>query len=180
MIVNQFRLKGINYLAPADNLINSTVAEFCYADTFSSAYAEFGHEKSLNCMIACLFRPARLLVNKLSVDYNGDDRQAFNEHNIEARAGMLAKLPANVKNAIHFNFMAIRLKMQADYPYVFQKEESNSNLTISTEKNEGGWLEIVESYIDDKTKLKEVENLNIHIFLRDLNRRIQENEKNKE
>lgn len=107
------------YYGPDDALSNLSFLEFAFADAYFMAYAQIGEEKWLNLLIGTLYRPQCTRYRPRATDYNGDRRQAFNEHLIELHTARLAKLPSAIKLLIFTWYRGCRHALEQRYQLVF-------------------------------------------------------------
>ncbi len=128
---------------PDDKFNSMKFGVFIKADTLASAY--FGAKK-----------PERILNMLVEVLFNCDD------------ASKLHDIP---KFGILYNYLAIRNYLTEKYPAVFPKEKKKSkNITLGKQNN--SWMTIRRQLAGSVLELKNVDNLNLHEVLADLNQKI--------
>jgi len=99
-------INGNMFYGPAHGLTDCSFAEYRHA---FDAYRNFSvkHEPNeLNKLVAILYRPEREHYQdvKLSVDYDGQQREKYNYHLVADRAGIINELPYYQKYAIYLFF----------------------------------------------------------------------------
>jgi len=120
----QVRVRWEVFAGPGDGLDNVLVEEWMIADPAARHYLKSSDEKSLNRMIACMYRP--LVKERKSMD----PRIAFNEYDCERRIKHVARMPRHLKQALLLNYIGMRRQMQEDFPNVFRGKSSGTNFGI--------------------------------------------------
>lgn len=112
---------------PADRLANLTIDEFTYADLFYHNWSTQRTTQNLNRLVAVLYRPKRK-EKYISLDV----RKPFKKEELSQHAGIVEKLPNNVKLTIAMAFQGSREKIIARYKYVFKKGSGKGSYTPFT------------------------------------------------
>lgn len=120
-----FRITGTltKWYGYGNGYMHLTLNEFGTADTYLSAYHLTNDITWLHKFIAVLYRPSNSKILFKAFFNKGDNRVPFNEHLIDDRAKIAAKLPPYIKKAIEYNFIAIRNTKTATHKHVFEKGE---------------------------------------------------------
>jgi len=121
---------------PRGHFQNLSFGEFIFADTFFVLYALHGKAEYLDSFITVLYRPARRVTTKAGLveqnaspedaDWNGDVRQAFNEHQLEVRALRVRHVPALEKLAIVTWYRGCRTQLAQEFADVFVEAEQDA------------------------------------------------------
>lgn len=108
------------WAGPASNFNNLLMAEFVFCEDYFLKYkGDEKDQKSLDNLVAVLYRPRRIFYNG-AMNSKGDARIPFNENECTYRAGKkVAHWPISVKLAILTWYEACRLQMIEDFPGVF-------------------------------------------------------------
>lgn len=123
----------LKFYGPADAFRTMTMGEFLFADTYYFMCLRDKTPELLNKFIATIFRERksriRLAFQKRLA--NRDIRFEFDETLITARAKLLESVPQETKQAILFNYGAVRKDMTVNYKYLFPEK----NVILSEAKN---------------------------------------------
>lgn len=99
-----FAHKGINYRLPGADFADTTAQELCNANIAYVAFAnpDATDAAALDRLIATLCRPRRADLKKFrnSAEWNGDQREPYNDARMLERATALADLDLNIKLVI--------------------------------------------------------------------------------
>jgi len=111
---------------PRGHLRNVLFGEFIFADTFLVLYCLHHKEKYLDQFLTVLYRPARRDASPDDADWNGDVRQAFNEHQLEARTPRVKHVAALEKLAVLAWYRGCRQQLAQEFPAVFVAAEEDA------------------------------------------------------
>lgn len=111
------------FVGPGDALAGVSFGEFMFADTYFCQYALRQAPEALDHFLAALYRPARKGVGPGQADWNGDARQAFNEHNVAHYAQLLRHVADVDKLSVLLWYRGCRAQLQADFPDVFDQAD---------------------------------------------------------
>lgn len=127
-VVNKIRLAKTNFYGPGDGFRNMSGGEFLFAETYYFTYLKDKDPEHLNKFIASIFREKKPILNRLAISIGlakvtfKDIRKEFDETLISARAKLIEKLPQETKQAIVYNYGAVRKDMTNALPYLFPKK----------------------------------------------------------
>ncbi|WP_231424032.1 hypothetical protein [Pedobacter sp. Leaf250] len=113
------QLKKKKHIAPADDLSNLSFGEWCFAHQYYIYYSITKDKEWLIKLIATIYRPVNPLQNPESANYNGDQREAFNENLIEKRALSVADLENHIQLGIMAWFSVALAEVSLARPHVF-------------------------------------------------------------
>jgi hypothetical protein len=159
------------YYGPSDALVYCTFGEFTLACSALDEYQKTGEEKSLDQLVAILYRPQKLFwsIRKHFTD-NQDSRVKFMNRALKKRAGNLGRVDHCVKYSVYLFFNGVLNSLPALYPYVYrQKDEADSQ--------DNGWASLIISLADGKTDDKSLEtimNSNLYNVFIGLNKKAKE------
>ncbi|QHL87403.1 hypothetical protein GU926_08130 [Nibribacter ruber] len=128
-LLPRLRVPGIaNCLRPAlfgprERFRSLSFLEFIYADTYFMSFTQKQTPEKLDRFVACLYREKRwfhFIVKRLT-SYGGDCRQEFNQHLVERRAQLVARLPLEVKLAVLSWYRGCRFELEGEFPLVFSE-----------------------------------------------------------
>jgi hypothetical protein len=125
VLIKNFWHRGRFYIGPQDKFSNVVVQEYGWWDKFFVDYCESKDPRHLDLAIACVYRPisfSRAIIPGKAME---DLRIPFNMFTVEKRADRIAKLPAELKQAIFLQFAGIRQNKIASHPRVYRKTEVN-------------------------------------------------------
>lgn len=163
------------YHGPDDQLSSLTFAEFMHAENYFSKYDLTKNEQFLNGLIAILYRPK---ASKQQFLVSGDHRTAFNPNDVAKRSNKLSRLENDVKQAILFNYAAVRLHFASLFPNVFETpDQDQSQATKENREQTGSWLDIGLSLARKERALgdfKDLEKTNVYLVLKVLDSVIKE------
>ena len=114
---------------PLSYLSNVLFGEFIFADTFFVLYSLHGKQEHLDQFLTVLYRPARQGASPQDADWNGDVRQTFNEHQLEARTRRMQHVPAMEKLAVLTWYRGCRTQLAQEFSSVFLKADENTSTT---------------------------------------------------
>jgi hypothetical protein len=157
----------ISGLIGPDNEYQLTAEEFSFADTAYIAYHRTESAQALNTFAATLLRPKQKFT-WLFKPANGDKREVFNKHSIDARLAIVATMPTDYKLALWFWYHKYRVDMPDKYPFAFGG--GNESKAASS-----GWLDVLLSSAENGTfgNYKQTCETQHHLVFSDMNRRIQ-------
>lgn len=92
------------WVGPGINLTTITWEEYIRAEVSLADYVATKDVKHLDYLVACLWRPARKNIDRMSADYKGDDREEYNDFSIDFRANKAAKIPREDKDIVLYFF----------------------------------------------------------------------------
>lgn len=114
----KFKVKGITYYGPSNEIGNLSIYEFALADGYMIQYTKTGQSTFLDMMIATLFRPSKSK-SKKEYNYGGDRRVDIDsyEHMIEKRSRLIGKKLDRIQKTIilHY-FISSRKELFERYP----------------------------------------------------------------
>ncbi|MGI4833271.1 MAG: hypothetical protein ACRYFK_07400 [Janthinobacterium lividum] len=122
----QLRRGGPTFHGPRDSFRNLLFGEFIFADTFFVLYCLRGRAEHLDQLLATLYRPARAGASPADADWNGDLRHAFNEHHLDTRAPLMARVPAAERLAVLTWYRGCRTQLAQEFPDVFEAAEQDT------------------------------------------------------
>lgn len=109
----RFRHNGLDYILPAEDFADTTALELSVAFMAFTDFVDPDEPDltALDRLIGTLCRPERKDLKAFadSDDWNGDDREPFNESRMMKRAADLASLKMEVKVAV-FNYFEVQAK----------------------------------------------------------------------
>ena len=121
-------------------------------------------------MIATLYRPRRKDYDPSSVDFQGDIREDFNFHLVDARVRRLARLPRAQKLAVLLYYQGCRNQLIATHDRIFSGDESNKPIHHP-------WLQMIRHIPSDKFgSIDQIERQWLHKVLFHLQEMMRENE----
>lgn len=135
-IVNKIKHNKLKLHGPGDGFRNMSGGEFLFAETYYFSYLKDKDPENLNKFIASIFRDKKSLLNRIAISIGlakttiKDIRAEFDETLINARAKLLENLPHETKEAIRYNYGAVRKDMTNRLKYLFPvkpNEEKNGN-----------------------------------------------------
>lgn len=93
--VPSFKPVWKTYYGPSDSFMNMTFGEYTDALRLFHDFHATGDMEILKLITALFYRPKKsfLFIKKRLANYNGDVREPYNSHNIEARAKVLEHAP---------------------------------------------------------------------------------------
>jgi hypothetical protein len=159
------------YFGPADAMVYCTFGEFTMACSALDEYQKTGEEKSLDQLVAILYRPQKFFwfIRKYFTD-NQDPRAKFMNRTLKIRARKLASVDHCIKYSVYLFFNGVLNSLPALYPYVYkQKDEADSQ--------DNGWVSLIISLADGKTDDKSLEtimNSNLYNVFIGLNKKARE------
>lgn len=117
-------VEGGILVGPSDNFGNMNMEEFSFADSFFVKWSlgvpgQARNDRNLDMVCAILYRPVDPAKNSEAADYDGDMREAFNRHNVEARLPLMASVPTENKTAVAVWYEGCREAMINRYSRVF-------------------------------------------------------------
>lgn len=119
-IISFFKIDGLKYYGPADKLFNITFSEFIHTETNLKRFMNSRDVVFLDKLIAILYRKQARDYDPDSKDFNGDRREPFNDHQIDARAAVISKMDHNIKIAIYLFYTGCQNWIMNQFPHVFQ------------------------------------------------------------
>ena len=148
-----FKHRFTRFYGPADKLFNITFKEFIVAETLFRNYSQSQDDSFLSKLIATLYRPKTKNADTLSFEFNGDVREPFNDHIIEARGKRMDSLNPSYRFAIALYYQGCRKFLHTQFSNVFSGSSSSGS------SNHRGYLDLVNSLTNnDVTKTEEVRN----------------------
>lgn len=122
--LKHFRVWFKKYYAPADGLANITIEEFRFLDPMYVNYKKTGETHWLDGIVGILYRKKREDYNPTSVDYKGDIREDFNEHQIIRNSKIASKLSLEKRQLIFLTYEGCRNEIIDSCSNLFNSEES--------------------------------------------------------
>ena len=148
-LFDRFRHRLVMYYGPSDKLFNISFGEFITAETNFNRYVKDKQGEDLDKLIATLYRPKAKNIDPLL--YEGDMREAFNDHLVDGRAAKLKKLDHVIKVGILLYYQGCRKFIMKRFPAVFKKSKKNTTSAVP------GFLALVDALaMDDVTKTQKV------------------------
>lgn len=141
-IVNKIKHNKLKLHGPGDGFRNMSGGEFLFAETYYFAYLKDKDPEDLNKFIASIFRDKKSLLNRIAISIGlakttiKDIRTEFDETLINARAKLLENLPHETKEAIRYNYGAVRKDMTNGLKYLFPKKNETAEAQRRGEKKE--------------------------------------------
>ncbi len=160
-----------NYFGPADAMVYCTFGEFTLVCSTLDEYQKTGELKSLDQLVAILYRPQKFFwsIRKYFTD-NQDPRAKFMNRTLKKRARKLARVDHCIRYSVYLFFNGILNSLPALYPYVYkQKDQADSQ--------DNGWASLIISLADGKTDDKSLEtvmNSNLYNVFIGLNKKARE------
>jgi len=175
-------LKTVNFITEAPSLTNQLIPRFslwplpfalygpsdsCYNINYNElihaqlAYTNYNNTKKteyLNNLVAVLYRPRKIWVNKNSPGWDGDMREPFSAYNYQRRAKLLRFVPFKIKYAIFIFYSGSLALMEKEHPLCFQK----STRTSSTPRQHNPAKELI-NLVPVITKADPTKNKEIYI-----------------
>lgn len=168
-ILQELKVGRIKFIAPDKRLQGVTFGEFIFADTYYMDYAQDSDESKLNKFIACFYR-----------DAVKGKKVPFDEKEIEARAGLIGKLPLHEREAVAMNYGMIREWLERCYIHVFPKVDEESKKPKKKKASNGSWVDVFDNVVgDDLVNEQRYAQLSVMNVLRKMNKAIRENNKKK-
>jgi hypothetical protein len=145
-----------NLYGPDDCLYNVSFEEFLMADRSFYDYLATGNMEHLDRLVAILYRPMRDDYIPNSSDYDGDIRQPFNDHLIDARLEKVASIKSHFKLGVFLFMQGCKYYIAGKFPKVFNKENEG--------KDDGlGYLGLIDHMNGgDPTKNEKIRKLNAY------------------
>ena len=167
-LTQQLIPKFSGLFAPTSEFDNLTMAEWNACEIYYHQYISNNNSTSLDNLVAVLYRMPKKKYDFLK-NIDGDCRVIFNEHECQWMASAkIAFWPDEVKMAILAFYDGCRESVIAMYDLFNQKEETDSA---------PGMFEIMRLLSGERYgNFKEIEQLNVHIALRDMECTKKENE----
>lgn len=106
-------------IAPAEDLSNIGFGEWCFMHQFYVYYAITQDAIWLDKLIACIYRPKDLTQIPDDVNFNGDEREKFNENLLEKRSLSVANIEPHIKLAVLAWFSVALNQVTEIRPHVF-------------------------------------------------------------
>lgn len=147
ILIKELKISRSKLYGPGARFENVEFEEFAFADTLFNKYSTTKKQDWLDQMIAVLYRPKIKKHNPTAADYYGDIRETFNKHNIESRAKLITCIPQKVKEAIVFNYKAIRVWIEHRYPNIFPPSLPGEKIKQTTD-NSIKWSKIIRDLTD--------------------------------
>ncbi|PJJ59446.1 hypothetical protein [Hymenobacter chitinivorans] len=117
------RVGVTRYAGPKSSLGNVLFGEFIFADTYFRAWATCQSAEALHLFLAALYRPVVPGLGPSDPRWQGDQREAFNEHRLEYFAEKLQRLPDDQKLAITTWYRGCRAQLELEFPEVFDVQQ---------------------------------------------------------
>ncbi len=154
---------------PADDFDNLTMGEWNACEIFYNGMVQHkdtesdmvneGDEDALNKLVAVLYRLPKPKYDKV-LNSDGDIRMPFNENEIDFYKKKIARWPAAVKMAIVLWYDGCREHLKEQYD-LFDNADSGDG--------EPGMFELIRGMCGKRYgNFKEVEKMNVHIVMREL------------
>ena len=171
-ILPVIRRRFTKYYGPADQLGNLVFIEFIEAEKAFLEYQKTGYESHLNTLVSVLYRKSKTgKITALNAD--GDLREKFNQHLVEARAAKVASWPLGQRLAIMLFFASCREMIIKQYPAVFPEPEENEVKASGSGPNYG-WLGVLKTLAGHLSQYESTAFTPLGLVLFDLNASILE------
>jgi hypothetical protein len=162
---------GATYFGPKNSNLLAT-EEFSYADKTYQAFFKNQDKKFLNLFVASLFRETSVFTKFKSFlpTFNGDKREVFNKHQLEARAKKMERLSFDVKLTIWFWYHCYRASLPKLHPLVFTAPNESK-------AGDSDWLNVILGLASEGPfgNYNQVCHTQVHLVLRELNRKAEIN-----
>lgn len=124
----QIKIGFKKYAGPADALSNITLNEWARTEQYFVKYRETLDMKYLDLLIAVMYRPIDKAKKPADTNYDGDQREAFNDFNYQLRAKKCAKIKLFTKLSILYFYEGSRdfIFNHPDFAEIFKHKESSS------------------------------------------------------
>lgn len=169
--------KAHRWIGPADNLANLSIKEFAVADSYFLAFMESRDSALLDLLVACLYRPQDSKKNPYRADFDGDMRQAFNEHILESKSKIVRSMSAVDKQRILYFYIGCRNLLHVDYPYLF--EQPDTEQADRNGQKPSDWLDMIRTLPNEKFgTIQQAEKENMHAVFTVVDRMMMDAKKN--
>jgi len=167
VFVKVVRLRLKKWYAPANNFSSMKFGEFIALDMlFTGIFSSQFKESVIYKFVAYYMRPKKRGVR---IDLDSEE--------VSKRLPLVKRINRLEIQAIIANYNDIRESLANSYPYVFGKKKINKKKKFAALGNvKRDWLTIRSELRSDMTKLKLVDNMNVHEVLRDFEFKIKSNE----
>jgi hypothetical protein len=145
--IKRIRTGFIRWLyGPDDGMGYCTFGEFIKAQVRYEAYVKLKNDKSLDELVAILYRPHKFLwFIRKHFTASTDPRVGFLDRTLEKRSVCTGRIDHGVKYAVFLFFSGILGSLPAKFPNVYrQKDDSAGNNSL-------GWAGLVIALADGKT-----------------------------
>jgi hypothetical protein len=129
--------KAATWHGPLGHFQNLLFGEFIFADTFFVLYLLHGKKEYLDKFITVLYRPARRVkaaaglveqdASPEDLDWTGDVRLPFNEHQLDIRTPRVFRVAALEKAAVLTWYRGCRSQLALEFPDVFVEADKDSS-----------------------------------------------------
>lgn len=123
-LVKKIQTGKHRFHGPIDGFRNIITGEFLFAETYYFTYLKTGEEEFLNKLVATLFRERKFFSKKKK----NDIRLQFDETLINARAKLLESVKFKTRQAIMFNYGAVRKDMTKRFRFLFPQRNDDPKL----------------------------------------------------
>lgn len=141
-IINKLKHNKLKLHGPGDGFRNMSGGEWLFAETYYFSYLKDKDPEHLNKFIASIFREKRSTLNRLAVSIGlaniaiRDIRTEFDETLINTRAKLLENLPHETKEAIRYNYGAVRKDITNTLKYLFPVKQDEDKRKKEKDKSE--------------------------------------------
>ena len=123
-IIKKLKYNRLKLCGPENGFRNMTAGEFLFADTYYFTYLRDNNAEILDKFIATIFRKkagifTKVIYRILKRRKFADNRIEFDENLINARAKLIENIVFKIKQAILFNYGAVRKDMTKKFKYLF-------------------------------------------------------------
>ncbi len=141
------RLGWTRYWLPDENFANTSGIELAMANIYYLRFATAPNIDAFAELLAILCRPRRWnwWFRRMSNDYDGDDRIAYNSLKASKEAIKFKNLPIGYSYAILQYFESMNSNFIKSYPEVFEADDSTKQLFANGE----GWIATLEDVAKD-------------------------------
>jgi hypothetical protein len=159
LITSYKYLFGKKLYGPADAFDNLTMGEWNACEIYYDLLVQHEDEGALTNLVAVLYRRAKENYNT-KLDSDGDIRVEFNPNEISYHAKTVKRWPLNVKLAILFWYDGCREHLKSLYDLFGSGGDGTE---------EPGMFELIRGLCGDRYgSFKEVEKINVHLVMREL------------
>ncbi|GAA3954113.1 hypothetical protein [Hymenobacter algoricola] len=114
------------WVGPRSEFRNLLFGEFIFADTYFRAWATHQSAEALHLFLAVLYRAQVPGLSPRDPRWQGDQREAFNEHRLEHFASKLCHLDDATKLAVATWYRGCRRQLEQEFPEVFDVHETDA------------------------------------------------------
>ena len=151
MCLNSYRLNGVNYYAPSNELINFLFGDFKWAETALTSYFKTGDKAALAIIAAALYYPSK-------------KARRYDEVALNKRSELFKKLDMVTLKGIMLNYVACRTPIMEDNKVLFEGGSSAGDGEVLT------WLDVANDMAVTAADIDNVNNILTRVMLSRLSR----------